>query len=155
MSSGTVWNPSIKVCQNLKKKKESETCNSCYISVAMTGSELKRESTDKLHHQHDFERPWTSMSHMELLIWICLHLSKPFTAISEMYVWNMDGCGWNNLYIYIITVIAHFWGGLRMWITNETSHSIYLAVKTHVNSQGHLLRQPPNPTRLIPQLNNR
>lgn len=73
-------------------------CHQHHISIA-TGSELKREPTNKLHHQHHFERQWTSMSHMGLMIWICLHLSKPFTNVSEMYVLHMDGCGWNNLYI--------------------------------------------------------
>ena len=41
-----------------------------------------------------------------------------------------------------------------MWITNETSHSIYLAVKTTVNI-GTSSSATPNPTRLIPRLNLR
>lgn len=95
------WNCLKSFNQSVSKfeKKESETCSCCYISVAMTGSELNRKPTDKLHHQHDFQRPWASMSHMDLMIWICPDLSKPFTNVLEMSVLHMDGCGWNLLYI--------------------------------------------------------
>ena len=62
---------------------------------------------------------------------------------------------WMDVDGIICTVIVHFRGRLRMWITNKASHSIYLAPKKTCQHWDIFFGNPPNPTRLIPQLNLR
>lgn len=131
VSSGTVWNPSIKVSQNSKKRNQklvaAATSPLLWLEANWTGNQPTSFTINTTFKGHEhrchiwiwwFGYAQIYQNHLQMF-WKCL-----------FYIWmDVDGifCTSLDFNTFICTVIVHFWGRLRMWITNEASHSIYLA----------------------------